>query len=183
MHWLDLLIIGVIAWVTFRALSVGLIREVVTLVALVTGTVLAGQFYQELAADIEFLTDDLQTRELAAFISIFAGVFVIGQIIGHVMRRTAAMLLLGPFDRLGGATFGFAKGLLLVEVLLLAAVTFPISGDIDSAVDDSALAPFFLDGIPVLLKVLPTEFRTATEGLGTGALPITASLTTSILIR
>ena len=55
MHWLDLVIVAIIAWLTFRALSVGLIREVVTTIAVVGGAVLAGNFYQELADDIEFI--------------------------------------------------------------------------------------------------------------------------------
>lgn len=161
MHWIDLVIVGLVAWFTFAAFSRGLIREVVTLVALILGAVLAGAFYEELAADIDFLIDDDGVRPLVAFIAIFGGVFIGGQILAAVLRQTAQLLMLGPLDHLGGAAFGFAKGLLLVEVLLIALTTFRVSDRVDTALDDSALAPVFLDGIPVMLQLLPDEFDRA----------------------
>jgi membrane protein required for colicin V production len=165
MHWLDLAIIAIIAWLTFRALSVGLIREVVTAVAFVGGAILAGQYYSELAEDIAFAVEDETWRDLIAFASIFLGIVVIGQIVAMLLRRVAALLLLGPFDRVGGAAFGFAKGVLLVEVLLFAAMAFPVSGGVDAAIEDSTLAPVFVEGIPVLLELLPPEFESAVEGV------------------
>ena len=169
MHWLDLLIVAIIAWLTFRALSVGLIREVVTAAAFVGGAVLAGNYYGELADDIAFVVEDETWRKLIAFASIFLGIVVIGQIAALLLRRVAALLLLGPFDRMGGAAFGFAKGVLLVEVLLFAGLAFPVSTGVDAAIDDSALAPLFVEGIPVLLELLPPEFESAVDGVAVEA--------------
>ena len=170
MYWLDLGIVAVIAWLTYRAFRTGLIREVVTTVALVAGAVLAGHFYGELSADIAFAIEDEQWRDLIAFASIFIGVLVLGQVGALLLRRTASLLLLGAFDRAGGAAFGFLKGLLLVEVLLFAALAFPVSDAVDEAIDDSALAPLFIEQIPVLLELLPPEFEEAADGLSSGAL-------------
>ena len=164
MHWLDLVIVAVIACLTFHALSVGLIREVVMAIAVVGGAVLAGNFYQELADDIEFIVDDQTWRELIAFASIFLGIVAIGQIVATLLRQVASLLLLGPVDRVGGAAFGFLKGVLLVEILLFAALAFPVSSRLDAAIDESTLAPVFVDGIPVLLKLLPPEFEAAVDG-------------------
>ena len=50
------------------------------------------------------------------------------------------------------------KGLLLIEILLILFVTFPQLG-LDDAIRGSAVAPFFLDTIPFLLRILPGEFR------------------------
>ena len=165
MHWLDLLIVAIIAWLTFRALTVGLIREVVTAAAFVVGAVLAGNYYGELADDIAFAVEDETWRQLVAFASIFIGVVVIGQIAALLLKRIASLLLLGPFDRLGGAAFGLAKGVLLVEVLLFAGLAFPVSTGVDAAIDESTLAPLFAEGIPVLLELLPAEFESAVDGI------------------
>lgn len=175
MHWLDLVIVAIIAWFTFSAFSAGLIREAVTAVALVAGAVLAGRYYAELSADIAFLIGDDTTRNLVSFVAIFAGIAVLGQVAAVVLRRAAALLLLGPFDRVGGALFGFAKGVLLVEVLLIAASTFPVASGLDAALDQSTLAPVFLDGIPVMLQLLPDEFGAAVDAATSAA--STASIT------
>ena len=94
-----------------------------------------------------------------------AGIVVVGHIGGITLRRLAAILMLGPFARLGGALFGFAKGLLLVEILLIAVSASPVSSRFGEAIDRSALAPVFLDGVPVMLRLLPDEFSEALETL------------------
>ena len=163
LHWLDLVIVAIIAWLTLRALSVGLIREVVTSVAVIGGAILAGYFYAELADDIAFAIEDETWRELVAFAAIFIGAVVIGQIAATLLHRTSRILLLGPADRIGGAAFGFLKAIVIVEVLLLAAITFPVSSELDEALEESTLAPAFIDGLPLIQRVLPGEFEEAAE--------------------
>ena len=167
MHWLDLIIVAVISWLTYRAFTVGLIREVVTTAAVILGAVLAGHFYSELSADIAFAIEDETWRNFVAFASIFIGAIVIGQVGASLLRRAASVLLLGWADRAGGAAFGFAQGFLLVEVALFASITFPVSSAVDAAIEASLLAPVFIDTIPVLLEFLPDEFASAVEGLST----------------
>ncbi|MCY4638764.1 MAG: CvpA family protein [Chloroflexi bacterium] len=157
LNWLDLAIIVILAALTWRAFAVGLIREVVMLAAVVLGAVLAGQVYRELAADAEIVLEDQRTRELVAFVAIFAGVVVLGQFVALFLRRAASLLLLGPFDRAGGAAFGLLKGVLIVEVLLVAVTAFPAAAGLAAAADASTLAPFFLEVFFVAEPLLPPE--------------------------
>lgn len=166
MHWLDLVIVATVAWFTFAAFSAGLIREMVTIVAVIAGGVLAGRFYPDLSENISFLIDDDSWRNFVSFVAIFVGIVAVGQIAAFTLRRVASLLLLGPLDHLGGALFGFAKGVLLVEILLIAATTFPVTSGVSEALSQSALAPFFLDGVPVMLRLLPGEFSDAINGIG-----------------
>jgi hypothetical protein len=50
----------------------------------------------------------------------------------------------------------------IVEVFLILFTTFPYLG-LDSTIRGSAIAPLFLDGGPVLLKLLPGEFDAAVD--------------------
>ena len=161
MHWVDLVIVGVIAWMTFRAFVNGLIREVVTLLALILSVVTAGAFYRELSADIAFLIDDERTRNLVSFLVLLASVVVLGQLLALLLRRVAALLMLGPFDHLGGAAFGFVQAVLLMQVLLLAIAVFPSVTGLAAAIDESTLAPVFLDEMPGAALALPEEFQNA----------------------
>jgi len=177
MHWLDLLIVAVIAWVTFTAFSRGLIREVVTLGALVVGAIVAGAFYDDLSTNLEFLIDDTTTRNLASFGALLGGILILGQLLAGVLRKTARLLMLGPFDHLGGAAFGFVKGVVLVEVALIAASIFPASETVATAIDESTLAPVFLERAPVAELALPPEFDNALDRLREwqGTLPASVS--------
>ena len=158
MQWLDLMIVGIIAWFTFAAFSNGLIREVVTIAAVLLGGLIAGQFYGDLSNNISFLISDGTTRDLVAFISLFAGVVVLGQLAATLARGTASMLMLGPLDHMGGAVFGFAKGVVVVEVLVIAFAVFPAATGLETAIQESTLAPMLLDAVPVALQLLPGEF-------------------------
>lgn len=177
MQWVDLLIVGVVAWMTFRAFANGLIREVVTFVALIAGILVAGTYYQDLSADIAFLIEDDLTRNFASFIALVAGVVVLGQLLAIVLTHTASLLMLGPFDHMGGAAFGFVKAVLLVQVVLLAVAVFPPSTGLAAAVDESTLAPLFLDDVPSVQLALPPEFEHALDQLARfrGAASVIAS--------
>ena len=159
MNWLDLLIVGIMAWTTFRAFSAGLIREVVSLLGLVAGIALSGAFYDDLSANLEFVISDPTTRSLVAFAAIFVGTSVAGAVIATVLHTAAALLFLGPIDKLGGAAFGLIKGLLLVQVLLVAVSVFPAQTTVANAVASSTLAPVFLRFTPVIKAALPQEFQ------------------------
>jgi membrane protein required for colicin V production len=165
MHILDLVIVAVVAWFTFSAFSRGLIREVVTAIAIFGGAIIAGQLYEELSSNLAFLTDDETLRNFGSFIAIFVGIIVLGQVAAMALRRFAALLLLGPFDHLGGALFGFLKGVLIVEVVLILVTAFPVAASLQQAINDSVLAPVFLDGLPVMLELLPGEFSEAVDAL------------------
>ena len=176
-HWIDFVIIGFIAWTTFVAFSRGLIQEFVTVAGVIGGALLAGQFYRDLSADLSFVLDPGATRDLIAFGAIFSGIALVGQVASMLLHGAANVLMLGPLDHLGGAVFGFLKGLLIVEVALIAVTTFAVSESATSAVRESALAPFFFDAVPVVLRLLPDEFERAVEsmpGIGSvlpGSLP------------
>jgi membrane protein required for colicin V production len=157
MNWLDFAIIAVVASFVLVAYSAGLIREVVTLVAIISGIVIAGVLYDDLAADVLVFIKNRDVGLAASFLILFGSVYLLGLITAYILKKGASLLMLGWADRVGGAFFGFVKGLVLVEVLLLVFAAYPGLG-LDSAVDGSTLAPFFVDDVDVVLNLLPPDF-------------------------
>jgi membrane protein required for colicin V production len=157
MNWLDFAIIAVVASFVLVAYSAGLIREVVTLVAIISGIVIAGVLYDDLAADVLVFIKNRDVGLAASFLILFGSVYLLGLITAYTLKKGASLLMLGWADRVGGAFFGFVKGLVLVEVLLLVFAAYPGLG-LDSAVDGSTLAPFFVDDVDVVLNLLPPDF-------------------------
>lgn len=154
-----------LAWFTYAAFHAGMIREIVTILGAILAVSLAGLFYQELAKDVQVAVDNQQTAEIIAFAMIFAAVILATQLIASFLKTAASMLLLGLFDSLGGAFIGLAKGLILVEIGLIFAITFPQLGLLDD-IEGSVIAPFFIDVIPFLKHILPNEFKIAIDNFG-----------------
>ena len=163
MNWIDIAIIIIIAFFVISAYSAGLIREMVTLVSVVAGVIVAGLFYDDMARDVLVFIDDEDTARIIGFLVLLGSVYLAGQLIAVMLKQVAALLLLGWADRMGGALFGILKGLIVVEVILILLVTFPQFG-LDDAIDGSTLGSVFLDAASVLLIILPDEFERAVDG-------------------
>ena len=160
MNWLDGVILALLVWFIFAAFTAGLIREIVTIVSAVLGVVLAGLFYDRLADDIGTFIDSERAARIAAFLAIFGGIVIAGQLAAWLLKETASLLMLGTFDQLAGAAFGFVKGILIIQVLLILFATYPSLG-LDDHISESSLSPLFVERAPILLKVLPAEFDAA----------------------
>jgi len=170
MHWIDFVILGVIAWTTFAAFRSGLIREVIPFLSVIVGAIVASRLYDDLAGNIDFIVDDDSTRKFIAFVSIFVGIVVIGHVIAIALRTMATLLMLGPLDHLGGAVFGFLKGLLFVQILVFAATSFPVADGVERAMEDSAFATFFVERIPLMKSLMPQEVKDALNAFEEGRL-------------
>ncbi|MEX2373232.1 MAG: CvpA family protein [Dehalococcoidia bacterium] len=165
MNWIDLLIVGIVAWTTFVGFSSGLIRQMVWLIAILLGILLAGALYDDLAANLDFVIDDATTRNLIAFGAIVGGAVVAGTVIGQVLKTTASLLMLGPLDHIGGAVLGLIRGVIYVQVALFALAVYPDNETLGRGIEGSALAPFFLEDAGFIGAVLPSEFDDPLEQL------------------
>jgi membrane protein required for colicin V production len=116
----DLIVIGIVGLSTVFAFWRGLIRVVMSLVALIAAVLAAIQFSPAVATMLPALGDPV-TRYLAAFALIFLVVALVGAVLGWVLSRAIRAIGLGFADRLLGAVFGVARGVLIVVIAVLLA--------------------------------------------------------------
>ncbi|KJS18168.1 MAG: hypothetical protein VR69_01755 [Peptococcaceae bacterium BRH_c4b] len=103
--------------------------------------------------------------EICSFIVIFLVVSGVVAMLGRLFSTVFSFTLFGFADRLGGAAFGLARGLLLVFVMLAVAVSLQwpaaiVSGGHDSlwlsdALKNSRLAPIFLKVLAIYKSDIP----------------------------
>ncbi|HEY7466224.1 MAG TPA: CvpA family protein [Dehalococcoidia bacterium] len=160
MSWIDVAILATMLWFTYAAFHAGMIREIITIVGAVFAVALAGLFYTELAEDVHVAVDNQETARIIAFAMIFGATILAAQLTALFLKQAASLLMLGLADSVGGAAIGFVKGFVFVEIALILMITFGSLG-LNGAVEDSALAPFYLDFLPVLKFILPGEFKDA----------------------
>jgi membrane protein required for colicin V production len=158
LNWLDGVIVAVVLLFTFTAFQAGFIRETVTVVAAILGTVLAGLFYQELAEDALVFIDNETLAHIVGFVVIFGGTLLAGQMLALVLKPTTDTLQLNIFDQLAGAGFGFLKSLVIIQVMLILLVTYP-RWDMDRTIDESVFGSLIIEDTAVLVKILPDEFE------------------------
>ncbi len=129
MTWVDYVVFGVmglsVAWGLWR----GLVREVISLagwvIAFLAANLLAGPVGERLPES--FARPEL--RVLAAFVAIFVATLIVATLVAILLSKLLKAVGLGSLDRLLGALFGVARGLLVVLVLALLAGLTRLPGD------------------------------------------------------
>ena len=154
MDWLDIGIIVILALAVFFGLKAGIIKLLFMVVGIILGVVLAGRLSHALGSVFSFISDR-QIADLIAFALIFLAVLAVAAVLAWVIKWAISAVMLGWVNRLGGAILGLFLGFLLCGAALAMWVKYL---GISNAVDGSVLARFFLNGFPVVLGLLPSEF-------------------------
>ena len=156
MNWLDIVIIVGIAAATFGGLKVGLIKAVLSLAGLIIGLVLAGRYYEPLSEQLTFISQPVLAN-VVAFAIIFIGVGLVAALAARLLKWLTSLAMLGWVNHLGGAIFGFLLGAVLWGAILAIWIKFFGAG---ATMADSSIAAILLDRFPLVLELLPEEFRT-----------------------
>jgi membrane protein required for colicin V production len=154
MNWLDIVILAVVVVATLVGLKLGIIKAVLSLAGTAVGVILAGRYYADLAGLLTFISQP-SLAKVAAFAIILVGVMLVAAVLAAMIKWVASAVMLGWLDRLGGAALGLVLGAIFSGAILTIWVKF---GGATGVVHDSALAAFLLDGFPMVLALLPSEF-------------------------
>jgi membrane protein required for colicin V production len=121
MTWLDYAVFGVLAasivWGAWR----GLVREVLSLLGWVIAFLAANLFAAPLGEALPGTIPTLELRLAAAFVAVFVASLAVTTLAGLLLSKLAKAAGLGGLDRLLGALFGAARGVLLVLAAALLA--------------------------------------------------------------
>jgi membrane protein required for colicin V production len=118
---LDYVVLAIVGISVLIALWRGLVREVVALVGWIAALLIA-IFASGMVADILPASwGGPAARYLIAFVLLFVLTLMLAALIGWLLSRLLRAVGLGFLDRLLGAVFGLARGLLIVMVLVLLA--------------------------------------------------------------
>jgi membrane protein required for colicin V production len=153
MNWLDIVLIVLLVIQGFIGLRQGLIRAILSLIGMIAGVFLAGRYYQTAAGVFNFIGNDSLASDLG-FILRIALFMMAAFILAFGLRSLIHAGMLGIFDTIGGAVFGFISGFLFLGALLAVWVRF--FGN--SALSESLLARTMLEYFPVVLGLLPGDF-------------------------
>jgi membrane protein required for colicin V production len=156
MNPLDWLLAVLVVYSTVRAAMRGLARELFALGGLIVGFVLACWYYAPVALYLRGLVNSQPLAEFCAFLLILSAVMVIAALAGAMIHRTASAVGLSALDRLGGAAFGAARGVVLGAAMLLAVTAFLPTAP---WIQGSKFSPYLLRASHAVSFVMPRHLK------------------------
>jgi membrane protein required for colicin V production len=162
MNWLDIALVIVLVSSVAAAFSRGFVRESIGLAAAFIGLFCGAWFYR---LPSEILKPYLASREaanLCGFLLIFLGVILLGWLVSRLIGMVVKVVGLSWLDRLLGAAFGAARGVIICVGVITAIVAFAPGMDPKSppqSVVKSKLAPYMIDAAHLLTMAAPKELR------------------------
>lgn len=151
LDWIIVLVIGLSVLLAFLH---GFLVEVCSLIGLVAGVLIAGQYYLLATPYVQRFLHGAAAARASAFLLLALAVMLAAGITGRVLRWMLRRVGLGWADRLAGGAFGLVKGYVLVALGVAAiAAFFPR----EPWLEDSHLVQYFLPGAHGSATVLPQE--------------------------
>lgn len=154
--FLDLFFAAIIVVSTACAILKGLVREIISLIALIGGFILAVIYYRIPAEWLGEYTRKEALASLLGFLVIFAGCILVGIIAAYIVNRLVKAASLKWIDRVLGGIFGLLRGWAISSVIVVALIAFPVREDMMAR---SVLAPFLLSGARTAVLLVPQDLK------------------------
>ncbi len=154
--YLDYLFVCILLVSIGLAAAKGLVREIVSLVALIGGFILAVLYYHSLGNALAEFFKTEPIANFAAFTMIFVGTLAAGLIVSLILNRFMKAVSLKWIDRILGGIFGLLRGWAVASILVLALIAFPLR---ENVIPQSVLAPYLLAGARAAALVVPQDLK------------------------
>ncbi len=154
MNYLDIIIAIILLLFGVKGFRKGLIIEVVTLLAFAVGIYGAMHFSDFTAEHLkEFMEINPKYLNTTAFVLTFILLVILVNIIGRMVTKLIQAMNLGFFNKLGGAVFGMAKGVLLCSIMVMVLNNFQLLGIVKPEVrEQSKLYPYIEETVPYVYR-------------------------------
>jgi len=113
----DFVILGIVMLLIVRGIWLGLLKQIIPLLALYLGYFAASRYSDQLLPFLVNVSDNPKVVFLAAYVILFAVTYVVATLLGKGLARVIQVTITPWFDRLLGAMLGCAKALIVVVLL------------------------------------------------------------------
>jgi membrane protein required for colicin V production len=157
MNLLDYVLIVILGYCLVRGVFRGLIKELSSIVGVLGGFYAAYSYYPQLAKHLARWIANPAWLSISSFLAIFVVVLFSVSFAGVVIKYLMNIAFLGWTDRICGAIFGSARGLLMITVILLVLTTFLPKNSV--VIKQSWVAQHMMQYSAWMVYVTPKEMK------------------------
>ncbi len=137
MIYLDIFLGLIITWGAYNGFSKGLVKELTSVLSIISGIFLAKNFYPYLDIKLKTIFESE-----SSFISILSSMIILSltimifKIIARFLTKFLKLIALGLLNRIAGAVFGIIKSVLLLCIVIF---IFSKINNITAAIENATL--------------------------------------------
>ena len=148
MNIFDIIVVVILSFCLIRGFLIGIVRQISSIVGVLAGFFTGIRYYPFLSDILTKWIENTGYRDIAAFMIIFCGVFIVVILLAWVIHYLMKVSKIGWMDRVLGVVFGAVKAVLIAAILLIALTTFLYPGA--AIVQESRLARYLM---PISAKI------------------------------
>ncbi len=121
---------AVLVFSTLISIVRGFVREALSLVTLVAAMIISKVFGPQLSTLLTDLIEVAAIRYVAAYLGLFFATLIVGGLINSLVVKVVSWAGLSGMDKMLGMLFGFARGALIVVVIVAVLARIGMTEDI-----------------------------------------------------
>ncbi|MBS3920622.1 MAG: CvpA family protein [Deltaproteobacteria bacterium] len=157
MNLLDLILIVLIAFSAIYGLFKGLIKEVISLLAVIIGLIGASRLYEGISPLLGNLGLGGQAAKILSFFILFIIISIVIVLIGKLIHKFVHAIFLGWLNRMAGIGFGLLRGIITSAIIIMI-LTITLS-EKTPILSQSKLTPHIMSISKVLLSLVPEDLQ------------------------
>ncbi|HVT62855.1 MAG TPA: CvpA family protein [Legionellaceae bacterium] len=118
-HWMDYVIVGIIAISVLTGLIRGFVKEIIALSVWIVAVWLSFVYAKPLAHWLNTYIQDKSAQVVLAYVLIIVGTLIVGGILNTIISFMMHRSGLSGTDRLLGLGFGFLRGIFVVGLIMI----------------------------------------------------------------
>jgi membrane protein required for colicin V production len=126
MHYLDIIILIIIAASAVEGGIHGFVFEIFSLAGLLVGLLLAVKYFSLLASYLQFLSLSGWILNVISFLVILILVSALFRLVGRLLKKGLSKIFMGWLDHTMGVLFGIARGVVIVLLITLILLLTPL---------------------------------------------------------
>jgi membrane protein required for colicin V production len=113
----DFLVMGLLLLLIGRGLWLGFLKQVIGLIALYFGYIVASQYHDRLFPFLRDFSENPKVIFFCSYALLFVATYILAVLLGKALHFVIKVSMVGWFDRLLGGILGLAKAVLLVVLM------------------------------------------------------------------
>jgi membrane protein required for colicin V production len=113
----DFLVTGLLLLLIGRGLWLGFLKQVIGLIALYLGYIVASQYHDRLFPFLRDFSENPKVIFFCSYALLFVAAYLLAVLLGKALHFVIQITMVGWFDRLLGGVLGLAKAVLLVVLM------------------------------------------------------------------